>query len=150
MGGKLTLVSNLNIDLTSFLMRIWEETNNELMDAGINKDIIDSYEYVQLFLNLFYQNPENFESYLNDGRGNESYYIQNFLKLSFDSLLRILDFNIKYGENYLSEFVKAQLRFLNLLVDDDRYFEIIRNYVFEFKDIYLNILKFDGENVEIC
>ena len=73
--------------------------------------------------------------------------IINFLKMSFESLERILDINIKYGENYLADFIRSQLKFLNVLVEDDNYFDIIKNYIFEFKEIFITIIKYDGENV---
>ena len=139
-------MSNYPVNLSLFIIRVWEETNNELQESGINKDLLASYDFIHLFLLLFYQNPNNFNMYL-QAIDNGVEVIINFLKMSFESLERILDINIKYGENYLADFIRSQLKFLNVLVEDDNYFDIIKNYIFEFKEIFITIIKYDGENV---
>ena len=120
-------MSNYPVNLSLFIIRVWEETNNELQESGINKDLLASYDFIHLFLLLFYQNPNNFNMYL-QAIDNGVEVIINFLKMSFESLERILDINIKYGENYLADFIRSQLKFLNVLVEDDNYFDIILTF----------------------
>ena len=108
------------------MIKIWDETNNELLKTGINKDLLLSYEFIKLYLLLFYQNPINLSNFLTQ-TDSENETINNLLKFTYESMSRILDINMKYGENYLNDLITAELKFINVLLDDHENFDFNPN-----------------------